>query len=199
MITALVVDIIYLMETVAENTGESIDILKDIVEESNFFNVEDSWINLREMYAESKKVILKKRTVQIYMEVVSIEQMLFDYVFDGCLKLLFNILEIETVFCKQNADKKAKEFKTIIDFVLALISKLIEFEHAVPQFPFTELEAYLSKISLIKAYKEKKKTVIDIANKLHSKLQKRKDENKYYNDPKKGQTQSELRPLDIYN
>lgn len=102
------------------------------------------------------------------MEEVSVENLLYDYVFDGCLKLLFNILLIETVFCKQNGDKKHPFINTILDFVLKVIKEFIEFENNDPRFPFAELESYLSKLSLIKAYIKDKDEIIKITNRLYS-------------------------------
>lgn len=63
MITALVCDIILLMETIASNGGRSTTSLEHLIEQPNFFNTDETWIELRNLYGEAKKVNISNKMV----------------------------------------------------------------------------------------------------------------------------------------
>jgi len=187
LVSSLVADLVFFLEHMSKVKIKKNPELQKLTKTSNFITTHPNYKLVQDFYAKTKEWDLKKKTIKIFLEDISLHNLLREYIYDGCLDLFFNILLKEVESCKEVLDPR-DEFKSIIAFALELIDNILIYESDDELFPYSKLEKFLSRASATKGYFSYRSKIIDITNKFHLRVKaKGKNKENLVNDKNESQ------------
>ena len=161
MISTLVCELITYRSYVTKRDEQNSTILKNLTQNPSFLTSQAQYQGVEALYSQNSGFSFDKMKLRIYMEAISISDLHYEYIYGGCLDLLFHILLTEVETCKQVVDKQP-ETKTIMHFVLLLLEDMIEFEATNDNFPLQKIEKFLNSASTTKGYEAYKSRMLEL-------------------------------------
>ena len=155
MISTLVCELITYRLYVSDKEKYESAALKKLTQNSSFLTSQGNYRSLESLYSNISELNFDDKKLRIYMEEISINNLLQEYIYGGCMDLLFHVLLTEVDTCRQVVDKQP-ETKTIMDFILLLLDEMIESEVANRDFPDKKIEKFLNSASTKKGYEDYK-------------------------------------------
>jgi len=104
------------------------------------------------------------------LETVKLEDMLFGYMYDGFLDLLFAIIVHESEHCIHLFDKHHKKYNCIMDILIDLLEGFIAIDDQEGLFPYAKVENLLGVLTTKRSYIRYKERLTDISNKFFEKV-----------------------------
>ena len=155
----------YRLKITKEQSSEFDLLSKNLV----FAMKKNKCLNLMRLYIKIKDIDLEEKNVQIFLEDISLYNLLSEYVFDGCLDLLFNIVTKEAELCAHTVIDIPNGTSSIIKLTLLMLEDLIKFEVENVQFSNQKIIKFLDKIQEIQAYSDFREKITLLMDSLNRK------------------------------
>jgi len=168
IVSSLLADVLFFRTYMAKKRAHSSIELVRLTETPSFILNHESFIKVNEAYKQAKDLDFTTKKLQIFLEDIPLENLFIEYIYEGCLDLLFNILLKFPKYGSEVIDTR-NEAKSLIAFTLEVISEFVEGESSNKNFPFKKIEGFLSKASSIKEYIHNRPSIIKITNVLYVK------------------------------
>jgi len=168
-VASLLADILFFRKAMTKKQNQNSTELTRITETPSFIITHESYLKVNELQKECSNINLETKKLEIFLENISLERLMTEYIYEGCFDLLFNLLLKFPKFSSEIIDSR-NDAKSMIAFVLEVLDELIEFEGDSDNFPFKKVENFLSKASSFKEYSRSRANIIKITNKLYVKL-----------------------------
>jgi len=175
LMCSIIADLVFFRSYMEKKREEHDGVLQKLIGTQNFITNHENYKIVRSHYEKAKELDFEKKTLRIFLEDISLHNLLREYIYEGCLDLFFNVLLKEVEFCKEIRDAKA-EYPSIISFALELIDDILNYESDDVLFPYSKFEKFLNKASTTKDYFPYRSKIIDLTSKFHlrSKLRDKK-------------------------
>jgi len=166
LISCLVADIIFFRDYMTKRKGQNTSDLLNLCQAENFLTTDPNYKNNIELYGKATGLKLDEKILRIYLEEISLHNLLREYIYGGCLDLLFNILLKEVDYCCEIQGAGA-DIQTIIGYSLDLFEEILQNEYNDTLFPHAKFEKFFNKASGISDYYSYKDRLIDLTNKFY--------------------------------
>jgi len=167
ILSCLVFDLLNYRNHVSKKEGQDSPKLRELRDIATHLTTNETFEKLKVVQNQNKGLDFSKKKLRIFIEDFTLESLFFEYINEGCLDLLLNLVLSEVDYCTEVKDKKAT-YRTIMDFVLDVIEEFIEFEGSQERFPYKKVEDFLSRVSTTKGYEVYKTEIITLTNKLYA-------------------------------
>jgi len=169
IVSGLLAEILFFRKHMAQQKNQNSSELNRLTENPSFVINNEAYIAVTELLKGAHKINFETKKLKIFLENITLENLFVEYIYEGCLELLFHILLKFHKFSSETIDSR-NDAKSIISFVLEVLTEFIEFEGNNDAFPFKKVEDFLSKASSFKEYVKSRPTIIRITNRLYAKL-----------------------------
>ena len=194
IISVLVCEVVRFRLYVTEKENQNSAKLTNLTKSSNFL----IWY----LHYQNPLSEFDDKKLRIDMEDISLGNLLYEYIYGGCLDLLFHTLLSDVNTCKKIVNVQS-ETETIMDFVLLLLDEMIESEAEDDRFPRRKIEKFLNNANTTKGYEVYKGRIVALTSRLTTTSPKQKAMkltvimvNQY---EIKGSSAVEGTPLDVFN
>ena len=165
IISSLICELLFFRMYVSIKGKQSSNILNDLANKPSFITSHEQYNKVNRLYTANPEIKFESKKLKINMEEISIHDLFYEYIYGGCLDLLFHILLNEVDTCKQSVDR-GSDTKSIMDFILLLLEEIIQFEGLNDKFPYHKVETFLNSANVTKGYEDYKQRIVNLTNKL---------------------------------
>ena len=196
IVVCLLADIISFRKYVNKSKNQESSNLQNLLEELNFITENDYYRVVMYNYQKREHINFETTKLQLFLEDISLHNLLYEYIYDGCFTLLFSILLKEAKFCEQIVTSPSHGPMSIMEFTLRVLGELIMFEGDDSRFPYSKVEKFLNEASVAQAHNKSKKQIIEVVNKFYTKAKKSTKASPHA--PNQSQNAKMMTPVDKY-